>query len=214
MSDRTCRIGLAAALLAGALQLTGCATLFSGRDQGKLATEEVLAGLRGSDSAVARERYRELSGHIRNFGVVRPGIYRGAEPDSSDLRRLRDAGVVTVIDFRKDGDKVAAEAKICRSLGLAHYNLPWTGHEANVDPALIRGFFDIVGHDGNLPAFVHCHRGAERTGTMIALYRIAFQDWSAEEAYAEMRRYRFRDFWFRSLREFVLAYEKEREDYP
>jgi protein tyrosine/serine phosphatase len=36
------------------------------------------------------------------------------------------------------------------------------------------------------PFLVHCQHGADRTGTMIAIYRMAVQGWRKEEAIQEM----------------------------
>ena len=36
------------------------------------------------------------------------------------------------------------------------------------------------------PVLVHCQHGADRTGTMIAVYRIAVQGWSKAKAIREM----------------------------
>jgi protein tyrosine/serine phosphatase len=39
---------------------------------------------------------------------------------------------------------------------------------------------------------VHCKRGADRTGLMCAMYRIAFQGWTKDQAIAEMTQGGFR----------------------
>ncbi len=188
--------------------MTGCATIFTGHKESDPASRTVLARLDSPETQTSRERYRKLSGHFENFGVVDTGLYRGAQFDLDQLWRLREAGIVTVIDFRKPEDGAAAEAIACREAGLTHYNFPWSGHEENIDPDMVRRFLDIVRHRTNRPVYVHCKRGAERTGTMIAVYRIEQDGWSAEEAYAEMKQFRFRSFWFRNLKEFVLDYDK------
>jgi protein tyrosine/serine phosphatase len=47
-------------------------------------------------------------------------------------------------------------------------------------------FLQIVTDKNRTPVFVHCMRGADRTGTMCAIYRIAVQGWSRPEAIEEM----------------------------
>jgi protein tyrosine/serine phosphatase len=47
-------------------------------------------------------------------------------------------------------------------------------------------FLKIVTDPNHTPVFVHCQHGADRTGTMCAVYRIAVQGWSKDEAIAEM----------------------------
>jgi hypothetical protein len=47
-------------------------------------------------------------------------------------------------------------------------------------------FLKIVTDPRRTPVLVHCQHGADRTGTMIAVYRIAVQGWSKAEAIREM----------------------------
>jgi protein-tyrosine phosphatase len=47
-------------------------------------------------------------------------------------------------------------------------------------------FLKIVTDSNRKPVFVHCQRGADRTGMMCAIYRIAVQGWSKAEAAEEM----------------------------
>ena len=51
------------------------------------------------------------------------------------------------------------------------------------------------------PVYVHCKAGQNRTGFVIATYRMIYQGWTPEEAVREMRVYGFyrvwsRDEWF------------------
>ena len=48
-------------------------------------------------------------------------------------------------------------------------------------------FLRIVTDPQRVPVLVHCQHGADRTGTMCAIYRIAVQGWSKEEALREMK---------------------------
>jgi protein tyrosine/serine phosphatase len=47
-------------------------------------------------------------------------------------------------------------------------------------------FLRIATDPKRTPVFVHCRHGSDRTGTMAAVYRIAVQGWTKEQAIAEM----------------------------
>jgi protein tyrosine/serine phosphatase len=45
----------------------------------------------------------------------------------------------------------------------------------------------LLNDSSEWPIFVHCRRGADRTGTAIACYRIAHDHWSNQQALAEAK---------------------------
>ena len=47
-------------------------------------------------------------------------------------------------------------------------------------------FLQIATNKKRTPVLVHCLHGADRTGTMCAVYRIAVQGWTKDEAIREM----------------------------
>jgi len=96
------------------------------------------------------------------------------------MQNLKKLGVKTIISLRSlhsDRDEIG-------DAGLAYehiYMKPWHPEEEDV----VR-FLKIVTDPGRTPALVHCKHGADRTGTMVAVYRIAVQGWSKFEAIREM----------------------------
>jgi len=58
-------------------------------------------------------------------------------------------------------------------------------------------FLKIVSNPKRTPLLIHCQHGADRTGTLSAVYRVAVQGWSREEAIREMTQggYGFHDIW-------------------
>ena len=172
-------------------------------------TDEIVTfwGHRFDLPVIARMLGVNLRDHFDNLGVVNANVFRGAQPNADELWRLRDEGFRSVVNFRRSEEDGAPEAAACADLGLRYHSLPWSGKDETIDPQLVTRFLDILDDSANLPAFVHCKRGAERTGTMIAIYRIEREGWSAEDAYAEMERYGFRSLWYGHLKRFVLEYE-------
>ena len=58
-------------------------------------------------------------------------------------------------------------------------------------------FLQIVTDPKRAPVLVHCQHGADRAGTMSAIYRVAVQGWTKEEALREMKEggFGFREIW-------------------
>ena len=90
--------------------------------------------------------------------------------------------------FHSDKDKVAGTGM--KSVRFEMES--WRGNEAEV----VR-FLSLVTDTNNLPVFVHCERGADRTGMMCAMYRVAVCGWTKQQAIAEMKYggFGFNPFW-------------------
>jgi len=130
---------------------------------------------------------------VPNFHVIYPFLWRGAAPTEAGLRSLKSQGVRTVIDLRIAPKKVAAERRFVESLGLRFINLPMSG-----DPPTdkqIKTFLKTVTSATDQPVFLHCQHGADRTGTLIGIYRERVDGWDFNRAYKEMRRYGFDPHW-------------------
>jgi len=122
----------------------------------------------------------EVAG-IQNCYRVTTNLYRGAQPTAKGMAQLKANGIKTVVNLRawhSDKDKVAGTG-----LNSVRFEMePWRGDEAEAIQ-----FLKIVTDTNNLPAFVHCERGADRTGMMCAMYRITVCGWTKQEAIAEMK---------------------------
>jgi tyrosine-protein phosphatase SIW14 len=117
---------------------------------------------------------------LPNFYKVSDDLYRGAQPTAQGMKQLKELGIKTIINLRaihSDRDDLGNT-----KLAYEHLNMTTLGPE-NED--VIR-FLQIVTDSNSTPVFVHCQYGADRTGTMCAIYRIAVQGWSKDEAIAEM----------------------------
>jgi protein tyrosine phosphatase (PTP) superfamily phosphohydrolase (DUF442 family) len=128
---------------------------------------------------------------VPNFHKVSDDLYRGAQPSEEGFRQLEKSGIKTVVNlraFHSDRDKLKGT-----NLNYEHINMT-TWHPENED--VVR--FLKIATDANLtPVFVHCQRGADRTGTMCAIYRVAVQDWPKDEAIEEMTKggFEFYSMW-------------------
>jgi tyrosine-protein phosphatase SIW14 len=142
---------------------------------------------------------------IDNFGRVDEHYYRGAQPEGRDYADLAALGVKTVINLTSD-DAEPNEQSLTERAGMSYVQIPMTGH---VPPtaAQLAEFFRIVDDPAKQPVYVHCVGGRHRTGVMTAVYRMTEQQWTADQAFKEMKRYKFGfDFLHSEFKNFVYGY--------
>ncbi len=129
---------------------------------------------------------------IDNFGRVAPGITRGAQPSDKALALMAKDGVKTIIDLRMNGTGTESEEATTKHLGMNYVHIPMTLLTPSNDQ--VAQFLQVVNKPENLPVFVHCRQGADRTGTLVAVYRRKVQGWDFDKTYAEMREHHFKPF--------------------
>ena len=121
----------------------------------------------------------ELTG-VPNLYKVGDRLYRSAQPTAQGMHNLKGKGIKTIINlrsFHSDRDEVGDT-----ELGYEHiYMKAWYPEQEDI----IR-FLQIMINPKRTPVLVHCQHGADRTGTMCALYRIVVEGWTKEEAIREM----------------------------
>jgi uncharacterized protein (TIGR01244 family) len=142
---------------------------------------------------------------IDNFGRVDEHLYRGEQPDARDYADLAALGIKTVIDLQADGDNLD-EARLVEAAGMTFVRIPMTTHVPPT-PEQLAQFLAIVIDPARLPVYVHCKGGKHRTGVMSAVYRMERDGWTADQAFQEMKRYKFGwDFLHPEFKRFVYAY--------
>ena len=118
---------------------------------------------------------------IANFHQVSSTLYRGAEPTREGIAALAALGVRTVINLEICN---LFEGFLARCAGMNYQHIPckpW--HPEDEDVA---AFLATVTDPDCQPVFVHCRQGADRTGMMVAAYRIVVQGWTKADAIIEM----------------------------
>ena len=122
---------------------------------------------------------------IPNFHQVDKQVYRGGQPAPEAWPGLAGLGIKTVVDLRREDEhSTAAEAQAVSAAGMKYVNVPMKGVVApsNEQIAKVLALLDSEG-----PVFVHCKRGADRTGAVIACYRIAHDRWARQQALQEAK---------------------------
>jgi tyrosine-protein phosphatase SIW14 len=123
---------------------------------------------------------------IGNFYQVNDRIYRGAQPTTQGFQCLAKLGVKTVIDLRETDGRSALEKKTVEANGMRYINVPLQGMSAP-SPADVEKVLAIFNDSASGPVFVHCRRGADRTGTVVACYRISHDGWDNAKALREAK---------------------------
>ncbi len=117
---------------------------------------------------------------LPNFFKVSDDLYRGAQPTAEGFRELEKMGVKTVVNlrsFHSDRDEIGDTP-----LGYEHiWAKAWNAEDEDVVK-----FLKVVTDKSKTPVFVHCQHGADRTGMMVAVYRIIVQGRTKDAAVREM----------------------------
>jgi hypothetical protein len=144
---------------------------------------------------------------VENFSRVSDGIYRGARPDFAALPALAQAPIKTIIDLQggdaniplfgwlmKDfepGERasmIRKERTLSMQLGLQFFNFPLSSvkNVTTLEGKWIQQVLAIMADPQNQPVYIHCEHGEDRTGLIVALYRVFYEGWTAEDAHDEM----------------------------
>lgn len=129
---------------------------------------------------------RKVTG-VPNFGQVTPTLFRGAQPSEKGFDALAKMGVDIVVDAR--GDRTDSEGKEVSRRGMKYVAIPWHCPFPH-DDVFVR-FLKLLQENPNKKVFVHCRLGDDRTGMMVASYRMADEGWTADEAMLEMQHFGF-----------------------
>ena len=125
---------------------------------------------------------------LPNFAEVSPNLLRGGQPGVDGLEAPKKMGVGVVIDMR--GTKSSHEQLAVRKLGMEYIAIPW--HCPFPSDAIFARFLKVIHEHPKKKVFVHCRLGDDRTGMAVAVYRMANEGWSADEALKEMEEFGFR----------------------
>jgi tyrosine-protein phosphatase SIW14 len=123
---------------------------------------------------------------VPNFHQVNEHVYRGGQPSALGFESLAKLGVKTIIDLRAPGEGADAEQKLVQSAGMQFINLPMRGMETPSNEKVWKAL-GILGDSSKWPVFVHCRRGKDRTGVILACYRIVHDRWENQKALDEAR---------------------------
>jgi len=163
-----------------------------------------IAGLAAGVNAACCQTDKAVGG-LPNFGHVTGTLFRGGQPSATGFSTLRAMGVEIVVNFRDEPAEITGEERLVKSLGMKYVGIPWNGHNKPSGAQIVQ-FLDLIRANPQAKIFVHCKLGADRTGVMVAAYRIAVEHKSAAEAVSEMRQFHYDWFWLPQLERYVNSF--------
>ena len=140
---------------------------------------------------------------IDNFHQVNERLYRGAQPTAEGWAGLAKLGIHTVVDLRRETEhSTAEERKAVEAAGMHYVNFAMNGWDTPTTDQMAK-LLPLL--EGEGPVFVHCKQGRDRTGSVIAAYRIARERWTNDKAMAEANACGMH--WFeRGMKRFIAGY--------
>lgn len=141
--------------------------------------------------------------HVRNFDRVNDHLFRGGEPSLVGLQELGAMGVKIDLDLRESGEGTEAEKRGTEKLAMKYINVPLSAFSAPSKEQMERVLSIILSSSGTV--FVHCRRGKDRTGTVVACYRIQHDGWDNRHALAEAKQHGM-SFAERGMRVYILHF--------
>jgi tyrosine-protein phosphatase SIW14 len=131
---------------------------------------------------------------FRNIYKINESLYRSEQPDKKGMKELQKIGVRTILDLRssQNDQRVADDTKLV----LEHVPInTWKISYNDILKSL-----RIISHSEK-PVLIHCLHGSDRTGCIIAAYRMVYENWSKDEAINEFldKDYGYHEKWFPNI---------------
>jgi protein tyrosine/serine phosphatase len=163
----------------------------------------LVAAIVGVVAGLPLVQYRYAYAQAKRLREVEPGrVYRSGQLNADGFRAARDQyGIRTVICLRDDdpdpdvnqqflpGGDTVKESDLCRDLGMNFvFIAPDLVSRRQVPqrrPEAIERFLEVMDDPASYPVLIHCNAGLNRTGVLVAVYRMEYQNWSRDQAFRE-----------------------------
>lgn len=140
----------------------------------------------------------------RNFYLVSNGIYRSGALSKEDVTYLKDqVGIKSIVSLEHGSD---SEKRAAIALGIKWDNIEMnTTPRVALDTAKVQLALNAL-KSYSKPTLIHCTRGSDRTGIVIAAYRLTVDKWSVEDAYHEMDTRGFNNIFYSNYKQELRTY--------
>jgi tyrosine-protein phosphatase SIW14 len=128
---------------------------------------------------------------FNNLYKINDSIYRSEQPTKQGMQALQQLGIKTVLNFRNHHNDVGEAKNTTLIIERLSQNTNKISQE------FIISALKII-QQSKKPILIHCLHGSDRTGVVIAAYRMVYENWTKEEAIAELREKQFgyHETWF------------------
>ena len=157
-------------------------------------------------------KYRVIA---KRWGVVTAGkVYRSGQVSKWMLeKKLRQHGIQVVIDMNgieADDEHQEAEIATVARMGIEHHRFK-LGGDGTGDINNYAQAIEIIHRceQEGRPVLVHCAAGAQRTGGVVAAYRVLVLGQSPKDAYAELSKYGWKAHKDQALLEYLNGHMEE-----
>lgn len=151
---------------------------------------------------------KKIEAKAFNFHKVTDGVYRCGLISKQAAPLLKELGVKTVVTFDNNLKRVEQERAFLSEQGIKLESIPWSGWDYP-DDRVVEQTLTLLDSREAKPIVIHCKHGQERTGVIIASWRISHEHWPVERAYLEMKAHGFRSFQYGHLKEYVYEYARK-----
>ncbi len=167
----------------------------------------ILAIIAFSFGGLAHGQKNNENKNLKNFNQINENFYRGAQPTKEGVKELAKMGVKTIINLRGESGLTRTEESWTKDTGVKFINVSlsnWFEPKA----AQVQKVLDLIDDPKNQPVFVYCKRGADRTGIIVAVYRITRENWTAKQANSEAKKFGF-GWWQVWMKDYINDYYRD-----
>jgi protein tyrosine/serine phosphatase len=119
---------------------------------------------------------------IPNLNQVAPNFYRSAQPTAEGFAAAQSRlNIQTVINLRES----QTDAALLNGIKIVEQSVPMNAMFIKNED-VIAALKLIKAAQTKGPVLLHCKHGADRTGVVVAMYRILYQGWTKDQAIDEM----------------------------
>lgn len=126
---------------------------------------------------------------LDNYSKVNDALHRSGRPTEKDVQDIKTLGIKSILSLESyvaQEDEKEAEEKWILAAGMKLLTVPMNPvTKPTVEE--VKQALNYVLDPSNQPILVHCYHGSDRTGIVIAAYRIKHDGWTIDQATKEMQ---------------------------